>query len=340
MGQFTTAKNFLIAVGRFFVWLYKKVLAGYISARDFLALRFSFVRALVDRHIANPASVVVDLAILLLGLYFVFGAVGIVLTYPQKSDSKVAEMLGVFYPLPAAQVDDSFIWSHQFIQRVRFLKTFRQNADDSGAVKKLSDTELRQQVFDGLVENKIIFLEAKARGIKVTEEEVNIAYGNAGNSEEVKQKISKHYGMTVNQFKTILAEQILKEKVKTASLTRIRVRHILVSTLPVAKDVKEQIDAGKPFADAAKEYSQDAQSRDNGGDLGYWYKDELSQQISAGFEEVAFKLAVDQVSDPLQTQYGFHIIQVTEKTGENYQSYAEWLQERRNVYKVKEYIKS
>jgi len=338
MGQFTAIKDFLSAIGQFFLWLGRAIRAVYLKVRNFCAMRLPFVRALIDRHTANPASVVVDLALFLLAVYFAFGVTGFVLTYPKKSDSRLTEVLGMLYPLPVAQVGDSFIWSHQYIQRVRFLKTFSQKTEAAGEVRELSDTDLRQQVFDGLVENKVIYLEAKERGIKVGEEEVNIAYGNLGNSDEVAQKIAENYGMSVNQFKAILAEQILKDKVKAASLTRIRVRHILISTQPVTQEVKGQIDAGKPFADAAKEYSQDAQSRDNGGDLGYWYKDELSQQISPGFEEVAFKLAVDQVSDPLQTQYGFHLIQVTEKTGDNYQAYAEWLQERRNVYKVKKFI--
>lgn len=338
MGQFTAVKDFLIAVGQFFVWLGSLMVAGYLRVRDFLAVRVPFVRALVNRHTANPASVVVDLAIFLLIIYFAFGVVGFVLTYPKKSDNRTAEVLGLLYPLPIAQVDDSFIWSHQFIQRVRFLKTFSQNAEDSGAVRQLSDSQLRQQVYDGLLENKIIYLEAKERGIKATQEEVDIAYGNSGDRDETKKTIAQRYGMTENQFKGILAEQILKEKVKAASLTRVRVRHILLSTLVVAQEVKQQLDAGKPFADAAKDSSIDAQSKDSGGDLVYWYKDELAQQISPGFEEVAFKLSVDQISDPIQTQYGFHIIQITEKTGENYQSYADWLKERRSVRKIRSFI--
>lgn len=338
MEQLLTVKRFLVNVWLLIQLIGRAVRAAYFCVRAFLQTRVPFVRALIDRHSANPSTLAVDVALFLLAVYFIFGVIGFVLVYPKKSDSKFTQVMGLLYPMPAARIDDSVVWSHQFTQRVRYLDHFNQKTGDQTATKKLTDQQLRGQVLDGLIENKLIYLEAKKRGVSVSGEEITVAYANQGKPEEVSQKIAELYGMSESQFKTILGEQILKDKVKTAALMKIRLRHILVTTLLGAQDAKRQISGGKSFADAAKEFSQDAQSKDKSGDLGYWYKGELAKQISPGFEEVAFKQKVDEVSDLIQTQYGFHILQVTEKTGDNYQSYDEWLKVRWGSYKVKKYI--
>ena len=89
----------------------------------------------------------------------------------------------------------------------------------------------------------------------------------------------------------------------------VRARHILVSTEEDAKSVKAEIDGGKPFEMAALEYSQDGSSQ-NGGDLGYF---DRSSPIVQPFMDAAFALEVGQVSDPVQTQFGWHIIRVDDK---------------------------
>ncbi len=88
----------------------------------------------------------------------------------------------------------------------------------------------------------------------------------------------------------------------------VRARHILVSSEDDAKAVKAEIDAGKPFEIAALEKSQDG-SAQNGGDLGYF----TSGMMVKPFEEAAFALKVGEISEPVQTQYGWHIIKLEDK---------------------------
>ncbi len=88
----------------------------------------------------------------------------------------------------------------------------------------------------------------------------------------------------------------------------VRARHILVSTEEDAKAVKAEIEAGKPFEIAALEKSQDG-SAQNGGDLGYFSRGMMVKP----FEDAAFALKVGEISDPVQTQYGWHIIKLEDK---------------------------
>ncbi|WP_243296300.1 peptidylprolyl isomerase [Bacillus litorisediminis] len=85
------------------------------------------------------------------------------------------------------------------------------------------------------------------------------------------------------------------------------VRHILVEDEATAKEVKQKLEEGGDFAELAKEYSTDPGSKEKGGELG-----EVSKgQMVPEFEEAAFNLKVNEISDPVKSQYGYHIIQVT-----------------------------
>ena len=88
----------------------------------------------------------------------------------------------------------------------------------------------------------------------------------------------------------------------------VHARHILVPTEDEAKAIEAEIKKGADFATLAKEKSKDPGAAD-GGDLGYFTKDQMVPE----FAEVAFKLDKGQISDPVHTQFGWHIIKVEDK---------------------------
>lgn len=88
----------------------------------------------------------------------------------------------------------------------------------------------------------------------------------------------------------------------------VRASHILVKTEDEANKVYDEIVAGKDFATAAAEYSQ-CPSAANGGDLGFFSRGMMVKP----FEEAAFALEKNILSKPVQTQYGWHLIIVTDK---------------------------
>ncbi len=88
----------------------------------------------------------------------------------------------------------------------------------------------------------------------------------------------------------------------------VHARHILVPTEEEAKAIEVQLKNGADFATLAKEKSKDPGAAE-GGDLGYFTKDQMVPE----FAEVAFKLDKGQISDPVKTQFGWHIIKVEDK---------------------------
>jgi peptidyl-prolyl cis-trans isomerase C len=93
-----------------------------------------------------------------------------------------------------------------------------------------------------------------------------------------------------------------------AAEQEVHARHILVPTEDEAKAIEAEIRKGADFATLAKEKSKDPGAAD-GGDLGYFTKDQMVPE----FAEVAFKLDKGQISDPVHTQFGWHIIKVEDK---------------------------
>jgi parvulin-like peptidyl-prolyl isomerase len=101
----------------------------------------------------------------------------------------------------------------------------------------------------------------------------------------------------------------------------VHARHILIrvpegaSEAEIAQakkqieDIKKELENGADFAELAKKYSQDPGSAPNGGDLGFFRRGQMVRE----FEDAAFSLEPGQISDPVRTQFGFHLIKVEEK---------------------------
>jgi parvulin-like peptidyl-prolyl isomerase len=132
----------------------------------------------------------------------------------------------------------------------------------------------------------------------------------------------KSYGIPTDVIEKSIRAQLLRDKVKeaiTADLEpkqlQVHARHILVATESEANTVLELLKNGEDWNNLAANYSTDTATKDNGGDLSWFGKG----QMVAEFEEAAFALEPGQVSDPVKTEYGYHIIQCLAK-GENYLS--------------------
>jgi peptidyl-prolyl cis-trans isomerase C len=103
--------------------------------------------------------------------------------------------------------------------------------------------------------------------------------------------------------------QVYDDAVKQMpSEQEVHARHILVPTEDEAKAIVAELKKGGDFAALAKEKSKDPGAAD-GGDLGYFTKDQMVPE----FAEAAFKLDKGQISDPIHTQFGWHIIKVEDK---------------------------
>lgn len=92
-------------------------------------------------------------------------------------------------------------------------------------------------------------------------------------------------------------------------MARAAARHILVSTKEECENIKKQIEDGTDFAEMAKQHSQ-CPSGKQGGELGEF----TEGQMVKGFDDVVFNEEVGKVHGPVQTQFGFHLIQITSRS--------------------------
>jgi len=147
---------------------------------------------------------------------------------------------------------------------------------------------------------------------------------------ELKQFIKRHFltGKSVEALvddKAIKAEYDRQSQADSAAFVNASVRHILVATsdastgqalrtedeaLARAKEVQTKLKAGGDFAKLAKDYSDDPGSKDNGG----LYADAPIAQYVEAFKKAAAELPLNQISDPVKTEFGYHVMKVESRT--------------------------
>ncbi|UTL73681.1 peptidylprolyl isomerase [Bacillus halotolerans] len=177
-------------------------------------------------------------------------------------------------------------------------------------------------VLTQLVQEKVL-----DKKYKVSDKEID------NKMKEYKTQIGDQYTALEDQY----GKDYLKEQVKYELLTQkaakdnikvtddeikeywenlkgqIRASHILVADKKTAEEVEKKLKKGEKFDALAKEYSTDTGSAKNGGELGWISKD--NEQLDSTFRKAAFKLKTNEVSDPVKTQFGYHIIKKTEERG-------------------------
>lgn len=197
-----------------------------------------------------------------------------------------------------------------------------------------------ETVLSDLVQTKI--LEDKYDvSDKEVQAELDKIKENFESDEQLEEALQANGYKDLEQFKTDVRKQLLAQKAATEGVdvsdeklktfyeenqnlfTELEASHILVDDEETAKEVKEKLNDGGDFAELAKEYSKDG-SAQNGGDLGIFKKGDMV----AEFEEAAFALEEGEVSDIVQSQFGYHIIKLKSKTVKPFEESKEEVKEQ------------
>ena len=181
-------------------------------------------------------------------------------------------------------------------------------------------TALEAKVLNDLITQLLIEQQAIQRGITVSDEMLDEEIAElrtlVGNDETAWQAWLEQNLYTEDSFRQELRAQLITTQMRDAVVgevasdtVQVHARHILVSTKDQADEVLVRLNNGEDFVELARQYSLDVTTREEGGDLGWFTEIELLEPLVA---ETAFSLEVGQISPPIATRLGYHIIQTLE----------------------------
>ena len=187
---------------------------------------------------------------------------------------------------------------------------------DPMKAKQYSTEEGKQKLIEELVNQELFYLDAL--NLNLDQDEIYLE-----EVERTKNALLKQYAIN-NLLKDItLSEVEVKQfyednKEKFINPKSINASHILVDELNVAEEIIAEINGGLSFEEAAQNHSK-CPSSAKGGELGFFSKGAMVPE----FEKAAFELSIDEMSGPVKTNFGYHIIKVTDIKEESHKSFQE-----------------
>lgn len=190
---------------------------------------------------------------------------------------------------------------------------------------------LRENILDSLISNQVIINAAQEEDLGDIDTKVDeqIQTEKDMTGEDFFNQNLEYLGVTEDEYKDLLRNNIIvteyrnkkmaeyevtDEEIQTyydensEDMLQAQARHILVETEEEANNVLQRLEGGEDFAELATELSQDPGSAARGGDLGFFPKGTMIQE----FEDFVFNAEVGEISEPIETQFGYHVIEVTD----------------------------
>jgi len=237
---------------------------------------------------------------------------------------------------------------------VRVLEFIQQNGGSASALPEQAET-IRSRIIDLLIEEALLDIRADELQIQLTEDQLDAEVDHYRSQQRLNQlefeELLERRNLTLADFKSRYLKQtrrraVIDQEIRTqinipeetlkalyesgaAASVQIRARHIL---LILAKDasaeetagvrskmlqLREEIISGKPFSEMADQYSQDPTVKLNHGDLGFFGRGDMVPE----FANAAFSQQPGILSEPIRTQFGFHLIEVIERREDTAQSF-------------------
>lgn len=190
--------------------------------------------------------------------------------------------------------------------------------------QELTESGFEKRIQEQLMVIKLIDLEVKAKVSPPKEEEVTKLYDKIVSYIEGK----KDPAVTPEEENEIAG---LAQFFQRRTAERARVKHILIrvdkkadlkeksAALAKIKEAQEKLKTGEDFSELAQKYSEDAGSKEQGGDLGFIVRGDMVPE----FEKVAFSLPVGEISDMVETDFGYHLIKCEEKKAKSKLTFSE-----------------
>jgi len=179
------------------------------------------------------------------------------------------------------------------------------SASMGAEIAGIPDAQRRGQIVDYLVTNQLMAAAASQEKL------------DSGPAFERRMQNYRRLALAEIYYEKMVVGQVSEADVKKVYDTyvgefearqELRARHILLNAEEEARDIVERLNRGDDFAELAKEFSKGAEA-DVGGDIGYFAKGDMV----APFDKAVFALKVDDISEPVKTRFGWHVIQLIDK---------------------------
>lgn len=259
----------------------------------------------------------------------------------------------------AAKVNGRTITYYELEQA--FFSELQQIAQQKGTISGLDYEIARYRALDALIGRDLIMQEIQKRKITVPDKDINAEYQELIGLFESKEEFDKQIaalGWTEATLRSAIANQLKVQKLQEqiagdvavsedeikAVYEQVKASHILIrpagdgeeawdEALAEAEAIRADL-TPENFAEVAERYSADG-SAANGGDLGFFGRGMMIPE----FEEAAFALQVNEISQPVRSQYGYHIIMVTDRkdaSGEEFEAVRADLEAQLRAQRVQE----
>lgn len=238
--------------------------------------------------------------------------------YQLNWNSRISTTLADYIPYPAVVVNNEIIKVDEFLDNYNIIKNFQDSQIVENEDYQLDDGQIKVDVLNKLVLDKIILQLATKYGVTISSEEIDYEMDNIKSrleeGDNLENRLMTMYGISEKDFiKKSLTPEILNMKLHQRYLEDESIdadaKQKNKDKEFTAKNILDRINQGEDFNVIAKSESEDEMTKESGGDLGFFEKGEMVPE----FEQAAFGLEVDDVSDIIKTSYGYHIIKVTDK---------------------------
>lgn len=288
-------------------------------------------------------------------IVIIFIAVSSILAYGTNSEigSKIAAKMSKVIPFPAAiigwnhvvflsDVQDNLMSVEKFYQSQNFAEEgMRVDFTTQNGKKRLKIKE--KEIIDKMVEDKIIEILAKERGITISDKDVDKAVtqklNEFGTADEVKKDLSFSYGWSIDDFKQKVVlpsmySSALAEKIVSSDADNSKAKEKI-------NQAQKQLEDGKDFSEVVRNYSEGS-SKEKDGQLGWVKKAQVVPELQAALFESSLKK-----NSIIESSIGFHIVQIDDKkkdAGEDIlqlrqifvakNTFADWLEKQKKQVRV------
>jgi peptidyl-prolyl cis-trans isomerase C len=271
-------------------------------------------------------------------MFLLTASTAVVHSSGSKQSSAVASVNGVVIPKTYLE---------------REVRRFQEQALSRGQrVEESQREEINRQALDTLIDIELLYQESQRRGFEISEERVEeqvAGLRDQFNGEEGYAAALEQIGISDSELRTEFRRQLAIQDMIDADISpatsvsqeestefyksnpeyffspeQVKASHIIIMVSPDAveeekseamakiKEIRARIEAGEDFAELASQYSEDGSSAD-GGDLGFFQREQMVEP----FAEEAFSLEIGEISEVVTTQFGLHLIKVTDRKEES-----------------------